>query len=175
VVAHTINPSTGEQRQADLCEFEASLVYRAGSRTARDTEKPCLEKPKNQNENPKTTPSTTTPLTENPTQPNPTKPTKTSANLCAPCCNELENWCIVALWKALSMTLKLLKPAHFVCDSPHSEPKAGLKLVAILFQFPTCWAHRHVLPHLAALVSYPACSSLFFFFFFGFSRQGFSV
>jgi hypothetical protein len=27
----------GKQRQADLCEFEASLVYRVSSRTARAT------------------------------------------------------------------------------------------------------------------------------------------
>lgn len=34
------------QRQEDLCEFKASLIYRASSRTARDyTEKlSCLEK-----------------------------------------------------------------------------------------------------------------------------------
>jgi len=31
-------------RQADLCEFEASLVYRVSSRTAKATEKPCLKK-----------------------------------------------------------------------------------------------------------------------------------
>ena len=35
------------QRQADLCEFEVSLVYRASSRTAsKAIEKPCLEKQK---------------------------------------------------------------------------------------------------------------------------------
>ena len=28
-------PALGRQRQADLCEFEASLVHRASSRTAR--------------------------------------------------------------------------------------------------------------------------------------------
>ena len=27
-------PALGKQRQVDLCEFEASLVYRASSRTA---------------------------------------------------------------------------------------------------------------------------------------------
>ena len=33
------------QKQADLCEFKASLVYRASSRTAKSyTEKLCLEK-----------------------------------------------------------------------------------------------------------------------------------
>jgi hypothetical protein len=37
----------GRQRQADLCEFEASLVYRVRSRAARGyTEKPCLRKQK---------------------------------------------------------------------------------------------------------------------------------
>ena len=29
-----------------ISEFETSLVYRVSSRTARATEKPCLEKPK---------------------------------------------------------------------------------------------------------------------------------
>lgn len=40
-----------KQRQADLCEFEARLVYRSESRTtnASYTEKPCLEKPKKSN------------------------------------------------------------------------------------------------------------------------------
>jgi hypothetical protein len=28
VVLHTFNPSAWEQRQADLCEFEANLVYK---------------------------------------------------------------------------------------------------------------------------------------------------
>ena len=37
----------GRQGQADLSEFEDSLVYEARSRTARTyTEKPCLQKPK---------------------------------------------------------------------------------------------------------------------------------
>jgi hypothetical protein len=35
VVVHTVGPSTGRQRQADLCEFKASLVYQPQSRTAR--------------------------------------------------------------------------------------------------------------------------------------------
>ena len=34
----------GRQRQVDLCEFKASLVYRASSRTAEATGRPCLEK-----------------------------------------------------------------------------------------------------------------------------------
>ena len=37
MVGHAFNPSIGRQRQEDLCEFEASLVYRASSRTARAT------------------------------------------------------------------------------------------------------------------------------------------
>lgn len=32
-MAHAFNPS--RQRQADFCEFDASLVYRASSKTAR--------------------------------------------------------------------------------------------------------------------------------------------
>jgi hypothetical protein len=31
MVAHAFDPRTGRQRQADLCEFEASLVYRVSS------------------------------------------------------------------------------------------------------------------------------------------------
>lgn len=40
-------PGHGRQRQEYLCELEASLVYKAGSRTAREgyyTKKPYLEK-----------------------------------------------------------------------------------------------------------------------------------
>ena len=33
----------GRQKQTDLCEFEASLVCRVSSRTARATVKPCLK------------------------------------------------------------------------------------------------------------------------------------
>ena len=33
VVAHAFNPSTQRERQVDLCEFEASLVYRVRART----------------------------------------------------------------------------------------------------------------------------------------------
>ena len=44
-------PALGRQRQADLCEFETSLVYRASSMTgSKATEKPCLEKPKKKKE-----------------------------------------------------------------------------------------------------------------------------
>ena len=39
-------PALRKQRQADLCEFEASLVYK-GSKAI---EKPCLEKTKKQKE-----------------------------------------------------------------------------------------------------------------------------
>ena len=40
-------PALGRQQQVDLCEFEASLVYRASSRTSsKSTEKLCLKKPK---------------------------------------------------------------------------------------------------------------------------------
>jgi hypothetical protein len=54
VVAHTFNPSTWEARGRRISEFEASLVYRVSSRTARaiqripvwktnkQTKKPCL-------------------------------------------------------------------------------------------------------------------------------------
>lgn len=47
VVSHTFDPSTGEargrQRQADLCGFKASLVYRVNSKIAGDMQKPCLK------------------------------------------------------------------------------------------------------------------------------------
>jgi len=48
----------------DLCEFEASLVYRESSRTARATEKKACLKNKNKNKNKNTQP--------NPTQNKPT-------------------------------------------------------------------------------------------------------
>lgn len=44
MLALAFNPSTREAKQV---EFEASLVYRGSSRTARAVEKPCLEKPNN--------------------------------------------------------------------------------------------------------------------------------
>jgi hypothetical protein len=34
-----LTPALNRQRQADLCDFEASLVYRASSRTAKATER----------------------------------------------------------------------------------------------------------------------------------------
>ena len=47
VVAHAYNPSTLGDRGRQISEFEASLVYRVRSRTARvHKEKPCLEKTK---------------------------------------------------------------------------------------------------------------------------------
>jgi hypothetical protein len=51
---YAFNPST--QQQAELCEFEASLVYRGSSRTARATWRlPILKKQKQRtkNKNPK--------------------------------------------------------------------------------------------------------------------------
>ena len=42
-------PACGRQRQADLCEFEASLVYKSSSRIAKGTHKrPYLEKQTNE-------------------------------------------------------------------------------------------------------------------------------
>jgi hypothetical protein len=42
-------PAVRRQRQVDVCEFEASLVYRVSSRTARATERnPVLKKKQNQ-------------------------------------------------------------------------------------------------------------------------------
>ena len=35
VMVHAFNPSTQKQRQADICEFKTSLIYRASFRTAR--------------------------------------------------------------------------------------------------------------------------------------------
>ena len=39
-------PALGRQRQEELCEFQASLVYIASSRPAGATGKPCLKKAK---------------------------------------------------------------------------------------------------------------------------------
>ena len=46
MVAQDFNPSTLEAEQKDLCEFEASLVYRMSFRTVRAViqKKPCLQK-----------------------------------------------------------------------------------------------------------------------------------
>jgi hypothetical protein len=40
-------PVLGRQRQVDLSEFQASLVYRASSRIARATWRNCLKKNQN--------------------------------------------------------------------------------------------------------------------------------
>jgi hypothetical protein len=45
VVVHAFDPSSWEA-EAGRFEFEASLVHRVSSRTAKATEKPCLEKKK---------------------------------------------------------------------------------------------------------------------------------
>lgn len=47
VEVHTFIPALRRQKQGYLCDFEASLLYRAGSRIAKDIyikKKPCLEK-----------------------------------------------------------------------------------------------------------------------------------
>lgn len=36
---HTFNPSLRRKRQANLCEFAASLIYKVSSRTARSTQR----------------------------------------------------------------------------------------------------------------------------------------
>ena len=47
-------PALGRERQVDLCEFEASLVYRTSSSTvSKATEKPYLEKQTNKKKNKK--------------------------------------------------------------------------------------------------------------------------
>ena len=46
VVAHAFNPVLRRQRQIDLCEFEASLIYKASSRTAMAIQKNPVSKPK---------------------------------------------------------------------------------------------------------------------------------
>jgi hypothetical protein len=49
-MAHTFNPSTGEGRGRWISEFEASLVYRVSSRTARATQRnPVLKNKTKQN------------------------------------------------------------------------------------------------------------------------------
>jgi hypothetical protein len=50
VVVHTFNPSTWEAEAGGFL----SLVYRVSSRTARATQKPCLEKPKTNQPNKQT-------------------------------------------------------------------------------------------------------------------------
>jgi hypothetical protein len=46
VVSHAFNPSNSGGRGRWISEFEASLVYKVSSRTARAIEKPCLKKKK---------------------------------------------------------------------------------------------------------------------------------
>ena len=45
VVAHTFIPALGRQKHADLCEFEASLVYKATTTITKD--KIVIEKKQN--------------------------------------------------------------------------------------------------------------------------------
>lgn len=44
MVAHALIPAIMRPRQVDLCKFEAFLVYRVNSRTAKSTKKPYLAK-----------------------------------------------------------------------------------------------------------------------------------
>ena len=56
VVVHTFNFSIQRQRQVDVCEFEASLVYRVSSRTVRATQRnPVLNKQTSNNKKKKPT------------------------------------------------------------------------------------------------------------------------
>ena len=45
----TLILALGRQRQVDLSEFEVSLIYKARSRTSKDTEKPYLKRTKIKN------------------------------------------------------------------------------------------------------------------------------
>jgi hypothetical protein len=49
VVAHTSNPSTQEGKGRQISEFEASLVYRVSSRTARAIQRNPVSKKQNNN------------------------------------------------------------------------------------------------------------------------------
>ena len=44
-----LNPALGRQRQVDLCEFGASVVYRVSSRAARSTQRDLVLGKKNEN------------------------------------------------------------------------------------------------------------------------------
>ena len=44
MAAHVFDPSTWQQRQVDLCEFKANLVYRVSSRTTRRQRNPVMKK-----------------------------------------------------------------------------------------------------------------------------------
>jgi hypothetical protein len=46
VVVYTLNPRAQQSEAGGSLKIEASLVYRDNSRTARATQKPCLEKEK---------------------------------------------------------------------------------------------------------------------------------
>ena len=39
-------PALGRLRYVDFCQFKDSLVFRVSSRTAKDTQRTCLKKPK---------------------------------------------------------------------------------------------------------------------------------
>jgi hypothetical protein len=52
VVAHALIPALRRQKQADLCKFETSLIYKESSRTARATQRnPVSKQNKNKNKN----------------------------------------------------------------------------------------------------------------------------
>jgi hypothetical protein len=61
VVVHSFNPSTWEAEARQIFEFEASLVYKVSSRTARAVQRNPVSKP-------------------NQTKPNQTKPNQTKTN-----------------------------------------------------------------------------------------------
>jgi hypothetical protein len=39
VVVHAFNPALGRQRQADFYQFEANLIYKVSSKTAKGTQR----------------------------------------------------------------------------------------------------------------------------------------
>ena len=47
MVVHDLIPERGKQKKVNLCEFEASLVYRMRSRTARATQRKPVSKSRN--------------------------------------------------------------------------------------------------------------------------------
>ena len=53
-MTHAFNPSIGKQRQVDFCEFAASLVYRARSRTDELNKKTLPQDAKNKSKQNKT-------------------------------------------------------------------------------------------------------------------------
>jgi hypothetical protein len=52
MVAHAFNPSIQRQRQAGISEFEASLVYRVSSRTAKAIQRNPVSKKKKKKRSP---------------------------------------------------------------------------------------------------------------------------